>query len=148
MINREHIESILKINGVVPGSPDEEIRSVLMSARYSKDEVDTAIMVLRENIKTKTTRVEGLHKIFRTDEALRPDEISQLLGIEVDIDQSIKIRSHSNDLSGLHYMVVWVLSVVLAVSGILLYMYLHRMGVFHPSAGFSFPINEIPTATN
>lgn len=148
MINREHIESILKINGVEPGSPDEEIRSVLMSARYNKDEVDTAIMVLRENIKTKTTRVEGLHKIFRTDEALRPDEISQLLGIEVDIDQSINIRSSNNELSGLQYMVVWVLSVVLAVSGILLYMYLHKMGVFHPSVSLSLPVNETHTVSN
>ena len=41
MIKRDQIESILKINGVAPSSPDEQIRLVLLSARYSKDEVDT-----------------------------------------------------------------------------------------------------------
>lgn len=137
MINRDHIESILKINGVAPGSPDEQIRSVLMSARYSKDEVDTAIMVLRENIKTKTTRVDGLHKIFRTDESLRPEEISQLLGIEVNIDQTLNARSKSKELSGIQYMFVWISSVVLAVSGILFYMYLYKIGFFHPSFAMS-----------
>lgn len=137
MINRDHIESILKINGVAPGSPDEQIRSVLMSARYSKDEVDTAIMVLRENIKTKSTRVDGLHKIFRTDEALRPEEISQLLGIEVNIDQSINTQSRSRDLSKYQFVLVWILSVLLAVLGIFVYMYLHKIGVFHPSFALS-----------
>ncbi len=138
MINREHIESILKINGVVPGSPDEQIRSVLMSARYSKDEVDTAIMVLRENVKTKATRVDGLHKIFRTNDSLRPEEISQLLGIEVNIDQTVSSQSKNNDLSKLQFALVWFTSVVLAVSGIVFYMYLHKIGIFHPSVALSF----------
>lgn len=133
MIKRDQVEAILKVNGVAPGSPDEQIRSVLLSARYSKDEVDTAIMVLRENTKTNKTRVDGLHKVFRTDEALRPDEIYQLLGIEVDIDQSIQPQNQNRDLSSLHYVVVWVLSVALAVCGILFYMYLYKIGLFHPS---------------
>ena len=138
MINRNQIESILKINGVPPGSPDEQIRSVLMSARYNKDEVDTAIMVLRENIVTKTSRVDGLYKIFRTNESLRPDEISQLLGIEVNIDQSINVHSKSHDLSRFQFFIVWIMSVALAVFGILFYMYLYKIGFFHPSFALAF----------
>lgn len=138
MINRTQIESILKINGVTSGSPDDKIRSVLLSARYSKDEVDTAIMVLRENVKTNRTRVDGLHKIFRTEEALKPDEISQLLGIDVEISKSLVPQSKGRDLSSFQYILVWVLSVALGVGGIILYMYLHNVGVFHSSSQLQF----------
>lgn len=138
MIKRDQIESILKINGVAPGSADEQIRSVLLSARYSKDEVDTAIMVLRENTKTNQTRVDGLHKVFRSSEALNSAEISQLLGIEVNIDQAVARQARGAEgISGWLYVVVWVLSVVVAVVGILIYMYLYRVGVFHPSVGLT-----------
>lgn len=138
MINRTQIESILKINGVTSGSPDDKIRSVLLSARYNKDEVDTAIMVLRENVKTNRTRVDGLHKIFRTEEALKPDEISQLLGIDVEISKSLVPQSKGRDLSSFQYILVWVLSVALGVGGIILYMYLHNVGVFHSSSQLQF----------
>lgn len=138
MIQREHIESILKINGVAPGSPDEQIRSVLLSARYSKDEVDTAIMVLRENVVTNKTRVDGLHKIFRSSEALNSKEISQLLGIEVDITDRIAERNKANTVTGVQFAFVWILSVLAAVLGVLTYMYLHKVGLFHPSVGVNF----------
>lgn len=137
MIKRDQIESILKINGVSPGSPDEQIRSVLLSARYSKDEVDTAIMVLRENTKTNKTRVDGLHKVFRTSESLNSEEISQLLGIEVNIDKTFERQARAGSSPTWQYAVVWLLSVAVAAAGILLYMYLYRVGVFHPSVGLN-----------
>lgn len=139
MINRDQIESILKINGVNPGSPDEQIRSVLLSARYSKDEVDTAIMVLRENTKTNKTRVDGLHKIFRTSEALDPQEISQLLGIDVNVDQGMVAQQRKlRYISGWQTVAIWVLSIIVAVMGLMIYMYIHQVGLFHPSASLSF----------
>ena len=138
MINRTQVESLLKINGVPAGSPDEEIRSVLLSARYTKDEVDTAIMVLRENTKTNKTRVDGLHKIFRTDEGLKPNEISELLGIQVDVNQLPTIKEKSNTISKLYLMFIWVLSVVVAVIGVLIYMYSYKVGLFHPSVGLAY----------
>lgn len=138
MINRAQVEAILKINGVATGSPDEQIRSVLLSARYSKDEVDTAIMVLRENMKTNKTRVDGLHKIFRTDEGLRPNEISQLLGIDVDVEQLPDQKVKNREIPVFHMVFVWVLSVVVAVSGIMLYMYMHEVGPFHPTVSAAY----------
>ena len=138
MIKRDQIESILKINGVEPTSPDEQIRSVLLSARYSKDEVDTAIMVLRENTVTNKTRVDGLHKVFRTDEALAPEEISQLLGIEIDLsDRVAHTAGKTRDFSKLQYALVWILSFILAIVGLLFYMYVHNLGLFHPSTGIT-----------
>jgi hypothetical protein len=133
MISRDQIEKILKVNGVAPGSPDEQIRSILLSARYGKDEVDTAIMVLREDTKTRQTRVDGLHKVFRSTQALKPEEISHLLGIDVTIGDTIVNRNKQRNFTIFQYVFVWVLSVVVAVTGILAYMYLHEIGVFHPS---------------
>jgi len=136
MMKREQIESVLKINGVEPTSADEEIRSVLLSARYSKDEVDTAIMVLREDTKTKKTRVDGLHKVFRTDEGLRPDEISQLLGIEVNLNRRVPDdTSELNRMSALQNVIIWVLSALIAVLGLVFYMYIYKVGIFHSSTG-------------
>ncbi|MCD5380962.1 MAG: hypothetical protein LR008_00080 [Candidatus Pacebacteria bacterium] len=131
MINKTQIESVLKINGVSPSEPDERIRSILLSARYSDDEVDTAIMILRENVKTNKTRVDGLHKIFRTEEALRPEEISQLLGIDVEISDRVAPQAKGRDMSDFQYATVWLLSVLLGVGGIILYMYLHKIGIFY-----------------
>lgn len=133
MINKERIESILEVNGVNKGSNDEEIRSVLLSARYSEDEVNTAIMVLRENTQTHKTRVDGLHKVFRSGEALSPEEISQLLGIEVEFDTRIDTQTTPEQLYGWQTAFVWILSVVIGVGGVLLYMYLNQVGPFHPA---------------
>ena len=134
MIKRDQIENILKVNGVNPGSPDEQIRSILLSARYSKDEVDTAIMVLRENERTNQTRVDGLHKIFRSDQALRPEEITQLLGIEVDATEYTQAAPTKESSPLLQHLIVWFLSILLAVVGIIVYMYLFEIGPFHPSS--------------
>jgi len=137
MIKRDQIESVLKINGVQPTSPDEQIRSVLLSARYSKDEVDTAIMVLRENTRTNKTRVDGLHKVFRTNEGLRPDEISQLLGIEVNLSERVEtLDSRDNrNFSQFQHLIIGFLSLLLAVLGLLFYMYIYKIGVFYPGTG-------------
>lgn len=137
MVNKDQIETILKINGVVPGSPDEKIRSVLLSARYSKDEVDTAIMVLRENTITKTSRIDGLHKVFRTEETLKPEEISQLLGIDLSVSKWPADVPRGRSLSAFQYILVWSASVIVALAGIILFMYINEIGVFHSTSGLA-----------
>jgi hypothetical protein len=133
MMNRSQIEAILKINGVSPTSPEEQIRSVLMSARYNKDEVDTALMVLRENTSTKKIRVDGLHKVFRSDEALAPNEISALLGIDVDPDVLSEVETRTQDTTTIQNVLVTIFAILVAIGGLAIYMYLNRIGIFHPS---------------
>jgi hypothetical protein len=132
MIDRNHIEKILKINGKSPSDPDDVIRSVLLSARYSKDEVDTALMVLRENSTTKQMRVEGLHKVFRTDNALRPQEISELLGIDVDITNYNPEQVSANRGGLVSVIIILFASIFLALTGVLLFMYTNSVGFFYP----------------
>jgi hypothetical protein len=136
MLNRSDIEKVLRINGIAPTAPDEEIRSILLSARYNNDEVDSAIMVLRENTKTSQTRVEGAHKIFRSDEALKPSEISALLGIEVSVDELAVRESRRRDMSGFQSFFVTVVSIMIAAAGVFFAMYYYQVGLFHPVAGY------------
>lgn len=139
MLQKKDIETILKINGVSVVAPDEEIRSVLLSARYNNEEVDTAIMVLRENIKTHQTRVDGLHKIFRSDEALKPAEISALLGIDVQIDEINIRKERERETSFLQSSIVAVVATFFALMGVIIAMYVYEVGIFHPaSAAFGF----------
>jgi len=118
-----------------PSEPDDVIRSVLLSARYNDDEIDTALMVLREDTKTKQVRVEGLHKVFRTDNALKPQEISDLLGIDVNLEHYLPPIVQSRTFVTSTLISVWILSLLLAVVGVLLYMHFNNVGIFHPSMG-------------
>jgi hypothetical protein len=136
MISREQIEQILKTNGVSPAAPQEQIRSVLLSARFHEDEVDTAMMVLRENTQTNQTRVEGLHKVFRTNESLSPEEISALLGIEVDMKEMPTVAVRNNSLSVIEVVIVLTISIILAAVALLFYMYNHQIGLYHPTSFF------------
>ncbi len=139
MAARSKIESILKVNGLGSTAPDEEIRSVLLSARFNKDEVDTALMILRENVKTSETRVDGLHKVFRSDRVLQPSEISKLLGVDINLRNDIPAQNSDRRFSSFELMLLSTVSALLAVVCVLLYMYTQNIGWFHPSEGE--PIN-------
>jgi hypothetical protein len=132
MLEKKHIEAILKINGIKPTSPDEEIRSVLLSARYSEDEVDAAIIVLRENTVTKTTSIDGLHKVFHTNNALNSSEISALLGIDVNIDTLPEVTK-KDELEPTHIVFITVSAIIIAFIGIFIAMYLYKVGIFYPT---------------
>jgi hypothetical protein len=136
MISRANVEKVLKVNGVTPEDADEGvIRSVLLNARYNDHEVDTALMVLRENPKTQQSSVEGLHKVFRTDRGLSPDEISSLLGIQIDASDMPTRVDKNREISSLQVSFIWALSVIAAAAGMLFYMYFYEIGPFHPVAG-------------
>lgn len=138
MINKQHIETILKINGLPATAPEEEIRSVLISSRYNNNEIDTAIMVLKENTTTNVSHVDGLHKVFRTDKGLKPAEISRLLGIDMAVRPDRKIRAiDSNPV--LYHLMIGIISLIVAILTITTYMYITDIGFFHHTSAFKFP---------
>ncbi|MEN9920936.1 MAG: hypothetical protein RL538_829 [Candidatus Parcubacteria bacterium] len=136
MLDKKHIETILKINGIGETAPDEQVRSVLLSARFNADEVETALMILRENTKTNKTRVDGLHKVFRTDQSLDASEISSLLGVEVNFTDKVTVQTGINAkrFTIIQVIILWAVSFIIATTALLFYMYSHEMGVFHPSS--------------
>lgn len=131
MFQKKDIETILRINGVASNANDDEIRSILLGAKYNDKEVETALMVLRENTDTSETKIDSMHKILRSDEALSPSEINSLLGITVNINtlkierKEIKVTRRWQLFSSI------VLALLLAGSILVLFMYLHRVGPFH-----------------
>lgn len=139
MIDRKHIESVLKLNGLESTAHDEEIKSVLLSARFNEDEVDTAIMVLRENKFSHKTKVDGLHKIFRSDESLNSSEISSLLGIDVQLEKKIEAGIKARRLTFISQTLLVIVSIVIALLGITLYMYAFNIGIFHPTSAIAAP---------
>ncbi len=137
MIDKKHVESILKINGLGSTAPDEQIRSVLLSARFNRDEVDAALMVLRENTVTNATRVDGLHKVFRTDEGLKANEISQLLGIEEQMTERVAVGINARRYTLFQVIILWFVSIIIATTAVMFYMYANQTGIFHPSTAMA-----------
>jgi len=134
MLERTSIESLLRLNGVDPTAPDEEIKSVLISARWHKDDVETALLVLRENTKNNTSRVDSLHKVFRSDDQLRPETISALLGVDVSVTKdalngkNAKLKSH---LSLGQMFQIGLVSLSASVVCLLASMWYLQIGIFH-----------------
>ncbi len=134
MFQKSDIETILKINGVSPKSSQDEIRLVLQRASYSEAEIEAALSLLESNTTTFYEKNTELNKIFRTTEALKPAEISSLLGIEVKIAGVNSVPSKKvQEMSLLQTLIVVVMAITLAAFGVLGAMYFYEVGVFHPT---------------
>jgi ATP-dependent Zn protease len=135
MIDRRHIEQILRLNGLAPTAADEEIRSVLISARWHKEDVETAITVLRENTTTHKSRVDTLHDVFTTDKKLSPEAIQTLLGIDVEVNSTEleTLRKSRDSLYIWQLISIFMIAIALAAVMILFMMYSQKVGFFYPS---------------
>lgn len=132
MIDRNRIEKILKINGLSSTSPEEEIRSILISARWEQDDVETALTVLRENKVTGASRVDTLHNVFLSDRRLSPEAIEDLLGIEVEMTSTDlnSLKVSRNNYSFLQIFGIIFYGSLLAVALVLGTMYFNNFGFF------------------
>lgn len=133
MIDRSHIEQLLKINGLSPTADDEEIRSVLISARWHKEDVETAITVLRENKTTHQSRVDTLHDVFLTDRRLSPEAIHDLLGIDTNVSGSEleQLRNKRKATYLWQIISIVLLALLIATGSLLGLMYMEKIGVFY-----------------
>jgi hypothetical protein len=134
MIERDYISKILKLNGIDVTAPDEEIKSVLISAHWHEDDVDTALMVLRENKKNHETHVDTLHKVFHSDERLSPETISSLLGIDMEVsskDIELRRKLAKGQLSAGLILQMSLVSILLASVVLLASMWFLKFGIFH-----------------
>jgi hypothetical protein len=141
-MDRKHLERILMINGVSPTAPDEEIRTLLMSAHYREDEVETALMVLREQRDTKVQRLEGVHTLIQTDKNLSAKEVSSLLGIDITVPSKDRQAARKPvRMTGRDAVVIIVLAVLIAGLALGLSMYVLDFGLFHPVGAYGSPTN-------
>jgi hypothetical protein len=134
MFKRQHIEQLLRLNGVSMEDTDDEIKSVLISAQWHKDDVEAAVLVLRENKNDHKTHVDSLLKVFRTDDRLRPETISSLLGIQMDVtsDEITKRRRvASGNMQPSQILLVAMMALVLSLIFVFASMRYLEMGLFH-----------------
>lgn len=114
MLNRKTIERILIANGISPSAPDEEIRSVLLAAKWIDDDVEMALSVMREN-QTHSVREDTVKNVFHSDEKLDSTAVSQLLAITLDTNLFNKTSETHNPW---YQMSVkqWIVLLTIAVS--------------------------------
>ena len=129
MISKEVVEQYLRANGVTAAAPDDEIKEVLFSAKWHHDDVETALMVLREDGATHQTRVDSLHKVFHSDERLQPETISSLLGIEIEFKKPEERAKNSLALVR-PFVSVFVVALILSCTFVVAAMWYLKIGVF------------------
>lgn len=135
MLKRSNIERILKANGVAVTAPDDEIKSILIGARWHKDDVETALLVLRENSVSHKVHIDSFHDDFWTDDKLRPEAISSLLGVDVEVlSKSINLNekySRGHTVSFGQIIQIGFLALCFCVIFIFISMWYFEMGIFH-----------------
>jgi len=134
MIDRAQVARILKLNGIDISAPADEIKSILLSANWREDDVETALTVLREDPVDHKEHVETLHKIFRSDDKLSPETISGLLGIDVDVStQEINLRRKHARGELTAGLAIHILLISLVLSSLFIFgsMWLMKVGLFH-----------------
>ncbi len=134
MFQRDQVEKLLSLNGVTTEASDDEIKSVLLSARWHKDDIEAAVLVLRENKVTHQTHVDSMHKVFRSDERMHPETVSALLGIEMNVmpsDMPSGERRVERGMTSKQMMTVAVVSLALSLMFVLAAMWHLEMGMFH-----------------
>lgn len=131
MISRQAVEQYLQANQVAATAPDEEIKEILLRAKWHADDVDTALTVLRENVNTKERHTDTLHQIFRSDERLKPETISALLGIEVNVSEIEAHEKARRTVAASSIFTVVVVATALAVTFVGVAMWMLKMGPFY-----------------
>ena len=133
MIDKRSIEAFLRVNGIPPTAQDEEIRSVLLSAKWNENEVDTALVVLKENVTNQETHVDTMHKVFNSDDRLSSSEISSLLGIDVALsnDDILDINDKRTAVAKWQTISAFTLAVIIALLSVGYLMYQEKAGVFY-----------------
>lgn len=88
MVKKAHIENFLRLNGLSVENSDEEIQSLLITARWQEQDALDAIAVLRgTKLETNEEQVEDMARdeLFRGNAKLSPESLSSLLGVDVEV---------------------------------------------------------------
>ncbi len=133
MLDRTQIEHFLQLNDISPTAPDEEIKSILISASWQEEDVNTAIMILREGPPGQEPRVDSFHRVFHSDDRLKPEAVSALLGIEMSVssDDIALRRAAKRGLTAVEVVRLIGISVTLSALSIVFAMWYFEVGFFH-----------------
>ncbi len=134
MLERAQVERLLKLNGVDVTAADEEIKSVLLSARWGEKDVETALLILKENTQSHETYVDSVHKLFQSEQKLKPETITALLGIDLLVSKeslNFSGKPITRKLSFFQIIQIIFISTLLATLSLTALMWYFEVGFFH-----------------
>jgi hypothetical protein len=134
-MNTKHLDTVLRINGLEKTSSESEVSAVLLSSRYTPQEVETALLILKNGDAAISGTQSNLHKVFRSDESLGSQEIALLLGGDLYVNTRVSAEVKNREITASHLLLVSLASLVVAISSMMFYMYTKNTGVFHESLG-------------
>lgn len=140
MLTREAVENFLRVNGVEPSDPEDKIKSVLLSANWEDDDVDTAVFVLRESDQA-VTRTKQLNTLFHSDQKLDPSSVGQLLGISMEASHGrpgVTVVNPKRRLTLRGLLTIILISIGLSAAVMYGGMYYLELGPFHATKTQSF----------
>lgn len=89
-----------------------------------------------DNLAPDTARLSGLNTLYRSDQSLKPQEVSALLGIDIDVPE-VRVEVHKRRAPSLvQNILVIVFAILLGLGGLMYAMYDAQAGIFHPTVAF------------
>lgn len=139
MPDRNFINNFLKINGVSADATDEQIGHTLKDARWTDDEIKTALVILRGDVDDSGIVAVTKHDaaLFRPDIDISSRQLSRLLGVDVIVDPSLIHNNHKkiarqslvhNELAV--WTIIILLSIILALVIAWLLMFTMKAGPY------------------
>ncbi|MDA8596734.1 hypothetical protein N9L26_00150 [Candidatus Pacebacteria bacterium] len=132
MLDRKNIEQVLSVNGLDSEATDDEIKSLLVSARWHEDDIETALVVLRENPETHKQTVDSVHRTFAAGDRMSADTLNAILGIDVEVSK-VSAEHHKELERAYRSQVISLVfvSIVLGTLFIMAVMWTTKMGLFY-----------------
>lgn len=139
-LDRSFIDNFLKINGVSAGANDAEIRDVLTKAKWNDEEIQTAILILRESASTTGIVAVTKHSttLFAPTADLSSRQLSRLLGVDVIVDPSVIKDPRTGELASsrrareefVMWTIILLLSSVLAIAVLWILLFTLKLGPY------------------
>lgn len=86
MLDKNFLQSFLRVNNGSEDMPDTEVQQVLELAGWSKSEIDAALALLHGNGDSPRRTITESSTNFRSDMEFSSSDLSDLLGVDVVID--------------------------------------------------------------
>jgi len=109
MLDKNFLQSFLRVNNASPDMSDAEVRTVLGRAGWSESEIAAAIVLLRTE--TPSVQKGEANLPFRPDMEFSSSQLSELLGVDVVIDPG-RMHTQEGILQGTSFSLRHALSVM------------------------------------
>jgi hypothetical protein len=118
--DRAFINNFLKVNGISADASDDDIRKVLENARWTEEEIDVALFILRGDVDDSGIVALTKHDaaLFRPEIDIGSKSLSRLLGVDVIVDPALiksdaKKRAERGALR--EEFAVWTIIILLSI---------------------------------